>query len=549
MMREACDLAKHRFVVMAVVVAASILLPCARGGTVYSYADLVGQMTDLERLALLPDPGEQGALFSSYDRRSRYDETKDGYEAWDYNDDTQGAVRAEGDQLVLAEMQGPGVIWRMWSARAQSGHVRIFLDGADQPAVDLSFEDYFDARQPPFQYPELSYTAAAGKNLYVPIPYNQSCRIVADKGWGAYYHVTYTTFPKDVQVPTFSTNLPPEAIAALRKLNDFFKTGLGTDPAGQRKGQDMVKTTVTVNPGQTGTVVRLTGPRAITALRAKADFKNPVAVPATLRKLALQITWDGQPQPAVWTPLGDFFGTGPGENPYRSLPAGMTESNGCYAFWYMPFASDALVELVNDDDTPHQVAFEVVHAPLTRPVGQLGRFHAKWHRGLGKGVTMAYGDHDWRILRTEGRGRFVGFSLNVWNPTPLWWGEGDEKFFVDGEKTPSTFGTGTEDYFGYAWGLAERFARPYHAQPLNDNNTGHLSNVRWQIMDNVPFQQSFDGYLERWTGGQPNLRGTLFAATVYWYLASDGTDPIPALPLEQRFGYWPRPPGEQPQKP
>ena len=72
---------------------------------------------------------------------------------------------------------------------------------------------------------------------------------------------------------------------------------------------------------------------------------------------------------------------------------------------------------------------------------------------------------DWIMLRTEGRGRFCGVSLHVWNPRGGWWGEGDEKFFVDGEKFPSTFGTGSEDYFGYAWGCPSLFQKPSTANP------------------------------------------------------------------------------------
>ena len=67
-----------------------------------------------------------------------------------------------------------------------------------------------------------------------------------------------------------------------------------------------------------------------------------------LRKMALRITWDGQAKPAVWCPLGDFFGTAPGVNLYKTLLTGMTDQ-GFYSYWYMPFASSAVIELVNED--------------------------------------------------------------------------------------------------------------------------------------------------------------------------------------------------------
>jgi hypothetical protein len=126
--------------------------------------------------------------------------------------------------------------------------------------------------------------------------------------------------------------------------------------------------------------------------------------------------------------------------------------------------------------------------------------------------------------------------LHIWNPRGGWWGEGDEKFFVDGEKFPSTFGTGSEDYFGYAWGDPVLFQNAFHNQTHNDgNNKGHVSVNRWHISDNVPFHKSFEGCIEKYF---PNQRPTLFATMAYWYLAADGKDPYKPLPLDQRVGYW-----------
>ena len=82
--------------------------------------------------------------------------------------------------------------------------------------------------------------------------------------------------------------------------------------------------------------------------------------------------------------------------------------------------------------------------------------------------------------------------MNIFNPTPAWWGEGDEKIYVDGEPFPSTIGTGTEDYFGYAWGDNHPYANPFHAQTRCDGpgSKGNTSNIRYQILDSVPFQKS-----------------------------------------------------------
>src|SRR5512133_430146 len=90
-----------------------------------SYTDLINRLTDLQQLAVLPVPGEQCAQWSSYDRASQYDASTQKYIAWDANGDGDGFIRKEGEQFVLAEMQGPGLIWRIWSAAPKQGHVRI----------------------------------------------------------------------------------------------------------------------------------------------------------------------------------------------------------------------------------------------------------------------------------------------------------------------------------------------------------------------------------------------------------------------------------------
>lgn len=170
-----------------------------------TYSDLVGRLTDLGRLAVLPEAGETCRQWSSYDRASQYDQTTKKYLRWDANGDGSGIIRAEGDRVVMAEMDGPGCIWRIWSAAADKGHVKIYLDGQAEPAVDLPFFAYFDGKHKPFDYPVLSYNLntehSSGQNLYLPIPYQKSCKIVADKGWGNYYHFNYATYPKGTRSP------------------------------------------------------------------------------------------------------------------------------------------------------------------------------------------------------------------------------------------------------------------------------------------------------------------------------------------------------------
>jgi hypothetical protein len=517
-----------------------LLLASLLGGSLwaaeqeFTYVDLVKQLTDLEQLAVTPVPGEQCAQWSSYDRKSRYDAVTGKYVGWDANGDGDGIIRKEGDKLVLAEMEGPGCIWRFWSAAPRDGHVRIYLDGASEPAVDLPCVGYFDGKNEPFTRTALVHTVAMGWNNYTPIPYQKSCKVVADPGWGMYYHFTYGTFPKRTRVPTFKRDLAAAELAALDQANAVLSNssfGAGVKRSGEKLWSKAVKAAA----GKTTTVTKLKGPQAITGIRVKFDQPPAPGDLDALRELALQIKWDGEAIPSVWAPLGDFFGTAPGVNYYRSLPMGVGEDGWWYCNWYMPFGKEARVELINDGKTQRAVTFEVTYAPLSQPIGKLGRFHAKWHRDafLPREPERAI---DWPFLKTEGAGRFVGLMLHIWNPRGGWWGEGDEKFFVDGEKFPSTFGTGSEDYFGYAWSSPMLFQHAYHNQTHNDGNSrGHVSVNRWQISDDVPFQTSFEGCIEKYYA---NARPTLYAGMAYWYLTAGGNDPYRPAPLSERVGYW-----------
>lgn len=539
--------------------AAAFSVSGALAATTLTYPDLVKRITDLEHIALLPEEGERCALWSSYDRKSRYDEATTNYVDWFANDDGKGFIREENGKQVLAEMNGPGCIWRVWSATPEKAPVRIYLDGAQEPAVDLPFADYFQSGGLA-GFPALIYkTAANGFNLRVPIPYQTSCKIVADPGWGKYFQFTYSTFPSNTMVPTFSRKTIAEHFAALQQADILLSDRLGRDPAGARQDAKTVSGTFTLPPGVTTTILQLEGARAITAFKVTLDTnglavrptaavekadeaaasagsvksvtKELAGVERALRAVTVSMTWDDEAEPAVWAPLGDFFGTGPGINLYKTLPMGMT-TEGFYSYWYMPFTKKAVVEMANDGAVPVKVTCSFTHAPL--PKGNHGRFHAKWHRA----VLMpeeASRDKDWRILKATQRGRFLGVALNVWNPRGDWWGEGDEKFYVDGEKFPSTFGTGSEDYFGYAWSSGKLFQQALHSQSRNDgqDNRGHLSVNRWHIADNVPFQASFEADIEKYFA---NARPTLYDGVAYWYQMPGAPDLYKPQGLQERIG-------------
>ncbi|HEY6879780.1 MAG TPA: glycoside hydrolase family 172 protein, partial [Polyangiales bacterium] len=237
----------------------------------------------------------------------------------------------------------------------------------------------------------------------------------------------------------------------------------------------------------------------------------------SLRSTRLILTVDGER--AVDAPLGDLFGAGPGLAKYRSLATEM-RPDALVLRWPMPVRESLTVSLQSTQRIPEttiQLRYESGVPPEAR------RFHARWTGGQTFSTRDAV---DWTLLHVKGTGWYVGTLLNVDNSTALWWGEGDEKIFVDGEAFPSHFGTGTEDYFGQAWCSTDLVATPWVGQTRADGpiNGGHSSNYRWHVPDAIPFVSELRFRLEvmHW------LRG-LFAfpvaddAVTYWYAEQGAT--------------------------
>jgi hypothetical protein len=500
----------------------------------YTYPDIVSRLTNLERLAEPPLPGESGGCMSSYDRRSRYDPETDKYIDWDANDDGEGFIRREDDFIVAFEQTGPGCIWRVLTGYPGDGPIQIFIDDEEEPVFERPFRDFFewfDSDYPPVNFNSLVFHLSRGRNWWIPITFNKYCKVRFGPGWGRYYHFTYTKFPADTEVPSFNGKFNQEARHALTKADrELYLRGHNLSPAA---GDESTEVTVELEPGRTTTVSELLGNRAITGIRMK--FEEPSSPPdlVLLRQLVLQIMWDHEQNPAVWCPLGDFFGSVPGVQQYRTYPQGVTEG-GFYSRWFMPFSSRAEIAIHNDSSKALRLRVTLTHRKLERSADGLLRFHAKWHRDafLDKARTEGR-DIDWPLLMADnnpGPGRYVGVNMHVVNrwpsPTPQnwWWGEGDEKFFVDGEKFPSSFGTGTEDYIGFSWAADPPFSlfdSPFAAQPFVElDSNGHTCLNRFHIADDVPFQKNFEAYIEkyhenRW--GDNNERESNYSVVAYWY--------------------------------
>src|SRR5208337_4786637 len=176
--------------------------------------------------------------------------------------------------------------------------------------------------------------------------------------------------------------------------------------------------------------------------------------PEYSRMLVLRIYWDGEQHPSVECPIGDFFAMGHGlDRPLTSLPVRVTsDGRGRNCYWPMPFRKSARVTVSNDSDKRCDAFYYYLD---WQKWPSLPKSTAYFHAMYRQEFPCVMG-RNYLIADLEGRGHYVGTVQSVVLVSPGWYGEGDDFFFIDGEKEPSLRGTGTEDYFCDGWGFREQ---------------------------------------------------------------------------------------------
>ena len=305
----------------------------------------------------------------------------------------------------------------------------------------------------------------------------------------------------------------------------------------------------TIRPGAVAQLAEMNTPGVIRHVWMTVACTDPTH----LRKLVLRMYWDGETEPSVETPLGDFFGLGHAQTRnFWSLPLQMSPEDGkSLNCWFpMPFSA-ARVEIENEADADALVYYYIDYEETGADDELLGRFHAQWRRQnpcdgveeadltndefINGGVNTT-GDGNYVIVEAEGHGHYVGCNLAIHNLRDSgvefnWYGEGDDMIFVDGEPfPPSLHGTGTEDYFNTAWSPTEEYSSPYHGIVMAgaQNWAGKISLYRFHVEDPVRFQSSIKVTIEH---GHANRRSDDYSSTAYWYQSEPHArfPPLPAV--------------------
>lgn len=279
--------------------------------------------------------------------------------------------------------------------------------------------------------------------------------------------------------------------------------------------------------------------------------------PHMLRTTSIRMWWDGEDEPSVDAPIGDFFGVGHGETrnfvsaPIQQSPQ---DGKGMNCWWPMPFSTSARIEVWNEAEHDVTHFFFYVDYELTEaPESDVGTFHAWFTRqdptdGIDETGIENHsfqmeglnpdGGGNYDVLRAVGRGHYVGCVMSITNlrrtTESNWYGEGDDMIFIDGDATPTLHGTGTEDYFNTAWGPRQVHHAPYHGitMPGGPNWSGRISLYRFHIEDPIIFHESIRVSIEH---GHANRRSDDWASVAFWYQSEPHGLLMPRVPASGRL--------------
>ncbi len=497
-------------------------------GKFVTLTSLLDEMTDHAAPARMPDPAYSCVSYSSYDRTSTdHKDSKTWFANNDWNQFAGVETNAGRTEMVMMDTHGPGAIVRFWlTGRNLDGTLRVYLDGYNKPLIEGTIHDVFGPALAP---DPLAYSVAHGRawNLYLPIPFERQCKVTYEPrgalvpgNWQEpneilYFNITCRRYSSSVEVES----LTPERFAKSKDLIAFAAARLahnGADTGGTTREINLA-----VRPKGEAVALEAGGPGAVSVLRLRVAAAD---VSAALRDVRVEMNFDGEY--CVSVPFGDLFGSGNQNKSFKTWFAECDGDGGFTSCWLMPFAHSCRIEVKNPGNSDVYLSGFAKVSPFNW-TDRAMHFHAKSAPHDNIQIERAGTAEAARIVNyaeLRGPGVYCGDALHVCNRTggpkgQQWWGEGDEQIYVDGEEFPSHFGTGTEDYYGYAWCDSELFSKPFHAQPTGEGNSGktlggQTVNMRYRALDAIPFRESLRFDMELWTWATGSLD---YTPTVFWY--------------------------------
>ncbi len=492
---------------------------CTAQNQEVTFKSLLQEMSDRTLIAQWPDPGFRSLQSSSYNRASVAPDQP----GWFADSDGVSWIREElidgKKEYVIMEHDGPGCITRMWTPffyynfnNRIGPNVKIYLNGSKEPVINENFIALLTGKgsiQPPFA----CYTARAGV-CFLPIPFSKSCKITLDNK--AFYNIiNYRAYHKDTKVQTFSINQYLKESSLLTTTASLLKDPIPVNAGWQKTLEQTVK------PGDSLLIALPEGNHVLNQLTLQID---PTIDIRSLRSTILKLNFDGKQ--TVWCPIGDFFCSPDTINPFTTKNMSVSREGEMTSDWAMPYASSARLSLVNLLDKEVKISIRINVGNWIWNNRSM-YFHANWAN-----IGPLPGNHfyDMNFISIIGKGVLAGDALTVLSPGRGWWGEGDEKIYVDNidlnRKFPSHFGTGTEDYYGWAGGVVptgkDVFSMPFGSNVRIGNQAnprGYNICMRNRILDGIPFSNRLVFDMEASPGTDIRKHWNLLAYSLvaYWY--------------------------------
>lgn len=471
----------------------------------------------LDRLPVFKNSVKIGSV-SSYDRTGGNDDGFSGKYSF---------VRKDAEGVVIADIRGPGVIYRIWTPTPTDDVMEFLFDGEAKPRIEVKFRELFLGAHPLFPRPLVCF-GAGGYYCYVPLPFEKSCVVRVRAPKVQFYQINYALYGPDAGVTTFNPQLSAAELSAREKACELFRSA-GTDisrfttPPGAKVQTSHAA--VNVKPNSTTTIFKSNKGGRIVGLR----FAPTAVLAGKARDLLLKISFDGD-APAVLCPLGDFFGYAWGQPAMQSLLIGTSgETNYCY--FPMPFDRSAVVEVVSERSASVELRAEVLHAAVPRAPDE-GKFFALWRRENPTKLGEPY-----TFIETQGRGHLVGVVLQSqgFESGKTLFFEGDDQTTIDGELV--IHGTGSEDFFNGGWyDVPDRWEKRI-SFPLSGclgyaKHLGRTGAYRLFLGDAYAFRKSLRQTIEH--AGEKNSIPTDYCSVTYLYSEKRPTADLAPPPLKDR---------------
>ncbi|MFN8573320.1 MAG: glycoside hydrolase family 172 protein [Gemmatimonadaceae bacterium] len=441
-------------------------------------------------------------LVSSYDRTEGNDDGFSGKYSF---------VRQEARGLVLADLTGPGVLYRFHTPTPTSDTLEFYFDGETQPRLALEMRDLVLGRHAPFLAP-LTDFGGGGYWTYTPIPYEKSLKVIARAARVQFIQFNYARYGADAGIRSWQlADANDPVLAKAREVAGRTGTDLSSLVAPPGATVTRHEVSRVLQPGVTTTLFRATAGGRIVGIR----LWPASAFAGRARSAVLRGYFDGATAPAIESPVGDLFGFAFGRPTARSLLLGTTNDTA-YLYFPMPYDRTARLDLTLDGgQAPIAMSMSVATSPVRRQSDE-GRFYAFWRR-----ENPTRRGQPFTFLRTAGQGHVVGLSLQAQGVgvegTEFF--EGDDRAVIDGDTL--VHGTGSEDSFNGGWyGVPGRWDRaislPFSGSLGYSISLGRTGGFRTYLGDAYAYQRDINFTIEHGTD-TGNSTITDYAAVTYFY--------------------------------